>query len=554
MSATQPGLFDEAVHSREHVFFATNRHNLLRLMAARMLMPLSGFAQKHYGDLLEVCPGRIPLLAASVAGSFADRVTREVPDIPVLLEIRSDSLTATDVPSLLRDGRRAVGPVGSAQAVAWAGGGCVGMTPIEAIHTASEADRNEIEARAFDDVPDFSGMLRVSPSLFEGRALKPDVESVVAWLGSLEPIPRPAVSEIDIEDRRGGALLLGAMAARDPLVLGGLAGALRGADVDEFARRMMAWEGPAGRRRGDAEAILLGIAMEVLGKVDRSVSWRPSSLLQEIAGLCRARLPRKAVPAVEEVLARTGSIIRNDVEFEGFRPSGSPTLKAALLVLLRPDPATLLADPILQSADLDVRTLAGAFAGLMTGRSRLSVALRPPALDDALASLAASRLQADREAIGLAALQVRAEVELEPRGRGNAWVLRIDGTEVISVPAPATSSQTSFDAHALERDEVRARALLLAEKRGWLDCLVTTVEGDASSVTFEALSGRYRVRSVGETTITTSLDDAAFLSRIESGDVSGEENAKLVSPAPNPEPATSTPPPRNRRVRRKTPA
>ena len=52
------------------LLFVTNRYNLLEFLSAGYVLPVSGI-QKYYADLLELSPGRLPLLRGSVTGSVA---------------------------------------------------------------------------------------------------------------------------------------------------------------------------------------------------------------------------------------------------------------------------------------------------------------------------------------------------------------------------------------------------------------------------------------------------------------------------------------------------
>ena len=69
------GLFADAeVESSSRVFVLTNRHNLLAMLGARLIGPRAMFS-KYYPDLLETCPGRIPLLSMGFGRELLDLVS-----------------------------------------------------------------------------------------------------------------------------------------------------------------------------------------------------------------------------------------------------------------------------------------------------------------------------------------------------------------------------------------------------------------------------------------------------------------------------------------------
>src|SRR5687768_1165974 len=66
----------------------TNRFNLLEILASRVIAPRAAY-DKYYTDLLELAPGRIPVIAGPVGARTIELVTREGDaTFPVLLELR----------------------------------------------------------------------------------------------------------------------------------------------------------------------------------------------------------------------------------------------------------------------------------------------------------------------------------------------------------------------------------------------------------------------------------------------------------------------------------
>ena len=61
----------------ERGFLVTNHLNLLYMLAAGLVLPTSGFGEKHYRDTLDGCPGWIPLFTGRPGRAAVDHCTAE---------------------------------------------------------------------------------------------------------------------------------------------------------------------------------------------------------------------------------------------------------------------------------------------------------------------------------------------------------------------------------------------------------------------------------------------------------------------------------------------
>ena len=71
-----------------HWMFLTNQMNLKMILASGLFMPREGFGDKYYSDLLDDCPGWIPIFPNTVPRTLVDRVVAEARHLkPVVVEL-----------------------------------------------------------------------------------------------------------------------------------------------------------------------------------------------------------------------------------------------------------------------------------------------------------------------------------------------------------------------------------------------------------------------------------------------------------------------------------
>lgn len=545
----RPGLFDVSAKASRRVFFPTNRHNLLKALATRTLAPLAGYADKYYDDLLRFAPGRIPLVADGINEGVASLVASAEHDFPVLVEINASMLTAVDVPALGPNGGRAV--VGNDGAAAWAPAGPMPFTVVSAVHFRSQADQDAFSLNEFSDVRPIGDLLSVAPDLF-GSAPTPDLQG---WLEGLEPAPVGVGS--DRLDRRGGALLMGISTA-DAIQAAVMVPLLNGSEPkasESAIDGLTDWIRGAGPV-GSADRTTMWIVVDELADVDRAKVWRPGEILASVRRrLASSSVGEEDLRRAETILERTEAIVRSDVPFERFRADGWHSLQALLLILMRPEPERFEAwDFDETGAHPEVRFLGSALLGILTGRARLPVTLRPPRLDDLIAAWEcsmASSVECPAPAMPSVALVEREdEVLIEAAGQPVARLLRVmsseghatvhTGTnESLESYAPADtgvslvgSSDSKGNAAEVSANLIKAFAAALqaadggsvaveyATTAGLPDCTTTTLRADSRASRTEIDdTGVLNVTVRGFATVTHTLVVEAFLARIRAGQI-----------------------------------
>jgi hypothetical protein len=554
-----PGLFDAPVGGIQRVFLATNRHNVLKALATRTLAPLAGYADKYYEDLLRFAPGRIPLLADGVGPDVAALVIAGEFDFPVLVEVDSAALADRDVAAFGSTPGRA--RVGADRWRAWAPAGPLPFHVVSAIHFRSSNDLTEFSLNDYADVRPVPQLMRVSADLFTSELAASDLTD---WLGSLE-VPSTVPAEALI-DRRGGALLMGASAVAEDQVdaIVSLINRTAFSPVSPAVAGLASWVAGLEIPRDGPERVSAWVIADELALVDRNKVWRPPEIVEAVRHrIATTGLTNEQLETISAVLDRTGAILRSEVAFERLRSGGSSSLKALLCVLMRPEPERFASWDLEEAgADDDVQFTATALLGSLTGRARVPTSMRPPVLDDLIASW---------ECVGVAGPDnVAPPVPTVVRDkRDGAVIVHIDGnpTPVIrattrrrpktlveagdehEIPtAPKSGISASQVALALGSSEAMAMAVSSSEKAGLGDAITTTVRGASRTSRTEIdHDGILTITFRGSVTVERSVAPEAFIAAIQGGQIPADEVRDLVEPPPQIPQATATSKPRARR-------
>ena len=477
--ATRAEAMDQDVGGSTGWFLPTNRHNLLKMLAVRAVLPFEAFADKYYDDLLRLCPGRLPLLRGGMPTSLLPQIAVEEFDIPVLLEISVEALASRP----------------DEGSTVWAPPGPLPLRWLKAIHFRSELDREEFLRNEYADVRPVPNLCAVSPALF---TVEGDAGTTAAFLSAaVRPEREP---DFVAADRRTGAALtalLVADAAVSTLITGSLGGRRTGGaqSLQGLATWLAGGTSETAAAAGP-EALVAYRTLAELGAVDRRREWRPSALVKRLQAALPVGLDEADSRIVAASLDRAAAFLRSDEEFSGFKEGGWAALKALLLVLMRPDYDRMnIADSDVPGLDAEAKVLAASFLGCLTGRSRLPVAARPLLLDDALAYWECAVLQPDASVIASAP---DFAVEDDPAG---AWIT-MDGTRIqplASAPAPLA-------------------AVSVARDYGWTDLLITTVHAQQADTDLQvrpaggAAALTLTVR--GDVVIAVEVDREGFVERV----------------------------------------
>ena len=124
------------------VLLVTNRYNLLEFLSAGLVLPQPAIS-KYYVDLLQMAPGRLPLVRGPVHSTVVDHVSSEDPTaFAVVLEVDSALLGDSAVPARTATvGRHALS---AQEADIWAPAGVLPLSAICAIHFRSQIGRAHV--------------------------------------------------------------------------------------------------------------------------------------------------------------------------------------------------------------------------------------------------------------------------------------------------------------------------------------------------------------------------------------------------------------------------
>jgi hypothetical protein len=489
---------EEAPNPRRALYYLTNRMNLNGILSSRVVGPRESF-KKYYADLLDRCPGWVPLLTEPPGKDLLEAVVAEKgAGAPVIVEFPV-TLAGDQDPS---------------QGVIYLP--AVALADAVAIHLRSQRDLREHRARSYGNVHPHDELLQVTPGLY---AAAPDSVSIQ------DPGNPPVVLWNRI-DRIRGAVNAARASASAGEQLAVAASFLGGTGIPESVGvpRWIHWlelddHSSDGRQAAPdiASPDVAGFraAYDVLGERDVADAWRPNDVLDEI--IERIRSIGLAVDANEALLRnleRVRAIVNAEVDFEPFRPSARALVsaKALLLVLLRPDLEQLLAWSEEETGADDVtRVAAAVLAGRLRGLARESVSLRSMALDDMTAKWAVHfALGAEQAALG--------QVEFKASELGTA--IEVDGVELATAEALTPDPIVSYrELVPSDRDAARIKVSRALE---WPVEHRVQLPDDAK---VESTDKLIVVSSAGRLLVEEFVDEESFISRLGAAARSGKRAA-----------------------------
>lgn len=502
------------------LLFVTNRYNLLEFLSAGYVLPVYGIP-KYYADLLELCPGRLPLVRGGVSASIAAEVSKEDPTaFPVALSIEERVAGASSVPAFGRDGTVSTGSLDD-PADAFAPAGLIPLRHVRRVHFRTQEELDEHSAREYENVRAGEVELVVSPEVFAGPGL--EFDDLRRFLVGLPPVSEATVELLDDIDRVNGAraMLVALCPARAESVqaLGTLIAGKTPSDevIPSWLTAVLVTDRP---KSTGAEARLFAAAADVLRKHDRASAWRPLEVLAQVEErLAAPKVPKKEEAEIAKNLRPIGAILRNERDFKPFAPdAGLSAAKALLLVLLRPDPDRLCSwDAAETGADDDVMLAAGALAGLLRGHKKLSLSMRSPTLDRLLAYRAAA---AAADVLPDALRPTSADtlvVEEEGTDSGGGIIRLSWGDDVVveKVKRPPSAAERLVEADITD-PSVREVALHLCRVQGWTDCVSTTILAPGGRFAVDSESRSVRIVVPGFVDVGYELHETKFRSHLTS--------------------------------------
>jgi hypothetical protein len=519
--------------------FVTNRYNLLEFLSAGLIVPSLGIG-KYYADLLEIRPGRIPLLRGPIHESVTSLVSAEAASaLPVALELDPSKLEDSECAALVNGGTARLSDAG---AMLWAPTGVLSLAAVSCVHFRNQAEMDEHTARSYENVPDSVPMM-VSPELFSGGNLAADeIRTFLETLPEVKASPAPA---LDHADRIAGARALALFAAPANTTL--LKQLLRAVVLSTRSKKELG-KGPLpssiiaalsdvdpspDATAGDA---LFRASVEILQHVDRADSWRPLEVLRSIEQEVDAMgLPEVELDEVHKNLRPIGAMLRNERDFKPFAAgTGLDAAKALLLVLLRPDPARLLSWPRAETgADDCVTVLSASLCGLVQGHKKLSLDLRNDALDSFLAMRLAKNVTAsDSGALSPAksSSTIDAKTLIDKATKNETVVIKLGREVLLSKEVQRRRLVDILASADLNDPSVRSVAIDLCRMASLDDCLISVVRSRAFEILAEGSDNEVVFSFQGSVEIEHQLDEQGLLSALKGGvDLPPKIEAELSS-------------------------
>lgn len=481
----------------------TNRSNVMEWLSSGLLTPRAAFG-KYYEDSLEFSEYAIPVVRAPMSGELLEIGGGTAGNFPVLAEVDADAVHWLDPAASL----------GMLEADT--------LSVLTALHFRSNEERSEFAAREFENVRKERAPCETSPELFGGES-QPTREELQRALGTASP-SKPAL-DFRTADRLSGAQLLSLRAATaSESQLENLSKRIFGKPAKRPPRKKLVhaldWlyltESLAAyapkKNAGFDERVFLACAAVFLDQ-DRSNAWDAAAVLSEIdqtlshddaiSAENRARWSRAS--------ERIATYLRGDDPFVRFRDDKPGVEKALLLGLIRDTPEAVLSwrDEDIGAHEDDL-LLAAALVGLRHGRKAMSVDLRPPSLDAALASL---------EVSGLRGRQIESNVTVEIRKTemGPRLVMSLDGGDVFEAKLPPPTAAQVMEELDPGSPVTVSGLVEIATQRGWTSALRTTIV-IRGPVELKAVRGAVEVVADGVPEIETSVRTSVFKKLVESSD------------------------------------
>lgn len=184
---TAAALFDHPV--RRLVW--TNRANVLGMCAAGLIWP-SALYRKHYPDVSDLTPGRIPVFADRLPVRLKNALSADEGLFDVALEVETTVAPTTESLD---------GPGWSVtlmdRPIPWAA--------VRAVHVRTKDEAEDLRAREFDDLPADPWTVDVSPNLWDTES---PVNGVADRLAALAPGPLASMPMTDVDRFSGGLALM----------------------------------------------------------------------------------------------------------------------------------------------------------------------------------------------------------------------------------------------------------------------------------------------------------------------------------------------------------
>lgn len=460
-------------------WFYTNRYNLIETLSTGLLKPRAGY-QKYYKDLLDLCPGYLPLFWRPQPSGVHSYGGTDSTAFPVALEIDPERLAAT-IGAMPRPNEPApVGARGNVDIIIVRG--VIPLSAVRTIHFRSETERKEHQARRYTNVPEQVPKNLVSPHIF-GSEDASQSSDVLNEISSLPDLDEPSANDFTDASSIAGGIALASHFAPDPVGF-----ASRIVQSVEAVQPLSTDSGFAWLERiivsiiAENEAITgpdpderLFIAIARAIRYEPRDSWRPvqflRALLDKVGG---PDVPETSPPTIGKYIEKIIGIAEGFEEVPPFTGKGLISARGLLLYSLGAEPTAVDRWPMSIAHPDELSCAAGAFfVGLRSGRARLSTERRPQDIDRVL---------------------LRWECEWLNRGSGLVTVVphqfksvtRDSHVNMDKRVDPELGSAIhvaeAFRANENGGERVRKLAFRIIDEMKWDDCAVTRVYGSLAPV------------------------------------------------------------------------
>ena len=507
------------------LYFPTNQLNARGILASGILGPIQAYG-KHYPDLLDLCPGRVPLFTVNPPPDAWQAVNPGGDEsiFPVCIEVTAASLAEGPVPCLVKGslgaGSEAEASRPSADDLCLAAPFFLPLSESLVLHFCSQRDLDEWNAREFGDLRLDDLQCRVTPALFDGQP--EDAGRWKTWLADLPPVPvdEGLLGNLDAAMGSLALLLAGSMEARRGPIEFHVPQLESIPGPDSVQRLAGSWLESCGVPIDAQVNAILETACPLLAGHDWNQDRRAAELFQRILDLSmrHAISPRDLTGVRDKGIA----ILRGESEMKPpaeVRQDGVSDVCRALLFLLQDPVPSNLVPRLRQFGESDqVQGLVLIFAGALAGLSGLPVTRKPRELFFWLTRQEAVALsRAVPGAIGPLPSSSALETRSALSGGAFRKSIVLGDRELAGFEDPVPSLLEQFEEADFAVSPFREASVLLSRRMEWGDLIWSEiVMGPAAR--FEVIQGRKEAMTIRvklpSVPVVYSVDKGPFLDRL----------------------------------------
>jgi hypothetical protein len=508
------------LESNNRFYYVTNQFNLREILSSGFIASRHSFDDKYYEDLLNLCPGKIPLFENCIDEIIIKEVNRHDPETSyaVIFDIEGAAIDRAQLEKVENNTQ-------NARISAFLYEGALYLNSIKNILFLNDKELRDFSSRTFKDLPDYSNLFKVDDSFVNNEI---SFESILKSIGKMQVSDIPSTVDFIRIDKMGGAGALYCSYVKNSE--SAILDLLRGSKSKKLSR-IPAWIQTGFEPKSsnelasitDINQLLYSATVTVLHRYNFETVNQRTKILDEIEDVTKqAFLSEEDQATLQRRYARTKKYINNEIEFEPFRSQeGDEVLKSILLFLLRPQYSDLLLWKTSETgASTDIMATALTFAGIVAGRKSIDVKYRPIKFEEKIVNAVLESLKWQREtkvkvtkgSSKKSAGKKESEKEINLFTEDKTQYGTTDGDKEI------LSFLEQFKVNEFDLKTANL-ALDICKQLNWDDCLYTHIESDTSSgvVILPGKSpSRISIRIMGPSQIKTGADPEMFRTRLSS--------------------------------------